>query len=98
MTLAYWLIGREILLDIQSGENRAEYGKKVLEVLSKKLTAKYEKGFSVSNLRNFRKFYQCYSDRFTIQYPAGTESTDKSNLLISYPVGTKSDDSARSGF
>ncbi|MBV5327153.1 MAG: DUF1016 domain-containing protein, partial [Chlorobium sp.] len=33
MVLAYWLIGREIVQELQGGEERAEYGKQVLEVL-----------------------------------------------------------------
>ena len=34
MVLAYWLIGREIVEEIQRGKGRAEYGKKVVETLS----------------------------------------------------------------
>jgi hypothetical protein len=41
MVTAYWLIGREIVEEIQGGEDRAEYGKKVVEELSEKLTKKY---------------------------------------------------------
>ena len=35
MVRAYWLIGREIVEEVQRGEGRAEYGKKALESLSK---------------------------------------------------------------
>ncbi|MBF0365337.1 MAG: DUF1016 family protein [Oligoflexia bacterium] len=63
MVIAYWLIGREIVQALQQGEERAEYGKKVIEELSTKLTKKYGKGFSTSNLWYFRQFYQVYSDR-----------------------------------
>ena len=38
MVLAYWLIGREIVQELQGGEERAEYGKKVVEDLSARLT------------------------------------------------------------
>ena len=34
MVLAYWLIGREIVQELQGGAERAEYGKKVVEDLS----------------------------------------------------------------
>ena len=34
MVVAYWLIGREIIQEIQGGEERAEYGKQVIEQLS----------------------------------------------------------------
>jgi len=60
MVVAYWLIGREIVEEVQSGSKRAEYGKQVLETLS-------------ANLQNFRKFYQAFHARLTIQYPSGTE-------------------------
>jgi hypothetical protein len=40
MVLAYWLIGREIVEAIQGGDQRAEYGKQVLENLSERLAAR----------------------------------------------------------
>ena len=43
---------------LQQGNQRAEYGKSVLQSLSKQLSAEYGKGFDTSNLRNMRKFYQ----------------------------------------
>jgi len=63
MVIAYWLIGREIVQEIQGGEGRAEYGKQVIEKLSAQLRAKYGRGFSITNLRYFRTFYTVYSDR-----------------------------------
>lgn len=74
MVLAYWLIGREIVEEIQSGRERAEYGDKVVEKLSARLTDRYGKGFSEPNLQWFRKFYLVYKERIAIPYPAGTES------------------------
>jgi hypothetical protein len=76
MVLAYWLIGREIVEELQRGEQRAGYGKQVLETLSGHLAQRYGHGFSVPNLQNFRKFYLVYSTRVIaaapIQYPTGT--------------------------
>ena len=63
MVLAYWLIGQEIVQELQVGDQRAAYGKRVLEELSKRLLKRYGKGFSVTNLRYFRLFYQTYADR-----------------------------------
>jgi len=40
MVLVYWLIGREIVQEVQGGEERAEYGKQVVENLSARLTEK----------------------------------------------------------
>ncbi len=50
MVLAYWEIGREIVEDEQQGEQRAEYGKALIENLAKELTARHGKGFTSSNL------------------------------------------------
>jgi hypothetical protein len=63
MVIAYWLIGREIVQEIQSDDKRATYGKKVLPELSKRLHKRYGKGFSVTNPRYFRLFYQTYAER-----------------------------------
>jgi hypothetical protein len=63
MVIAYWLIGREIVQELQVGDQRAAYGKRVLEELSERLLKRYGKGFSVTNLRYFRLFYQTYADR-----------------------------------
>ena len=63
MVLAYWHIGREIVQELQKGENRAEYGKQIIKELSAKLNKKYGKGFSSTNLWYFRQFYVVYSNR-----------------------------------
>jgi predicted nuclease of restriction endonuclease-like (RecB) superfamily len=60
MVQAYWQIGRLIVEDEQQGNQRAEYGKAVLQALSKQLSAEYGKGFNDRNLRNMRKFYQSF--------------------------------------
>lgn len=63
MVIAYWLVGREIVVALQGGEERAEYGERLLADLSEELTKRYIRGFSVTNLRYFRLFYQVFSDR-----------------------------------
>ena len=88
MVTAYWLIGREIVHEIQGGDDRAEYGKQVIEGLSWQLQNRFKKGFSNTNLHNFRKFYQIYQDRLPILYPPGTE-LDKPS--ISHTAGGKSE-------
>ena len=57
MVQAYWHVGRLIVEDEQGGQARAEYGKGVLEDLSRRLTSEFGKGFTAANLRNFRQFY-----------------------------------------
>ncbi|OGK05605.1 MAG: hypothetical protein A2W80_17805 [Candidatus Riflebacteria bacterium GWC2_50_8] len=95
MVTAYWLIGREIVETIQSGEQRADYGKQVLGQLSQNLTKRYNKGFSVPNLQNFRKFYLAFPDRI-IQYPSGTKSSEPYHVLtISHLSGGEFDASLK---
>lgn len=65
MVLAYWLIGREIVLELQGGEDRAEYGKEVIRGLSNRLTSRYGSGYSVSSLRDFRWFYTVFQKHHT---------------------------------
>jgi predicted nuclease of restriction endonuclease-like (RecB) superfamily len=63
MVIAYWLIGREIVEELQKGRDRAGYGKRLLANLSQALSEKFGGGFSVPNLKLFRQFYQTFSDR-----------------------------------
>lgn len=99
MVLAYWLVGREIVQELQGGEERAEYGKQVVADLSGRLTEKYGKGFSAPVLWSFRQFYQVYADRLQILFPPGRELVGESkffppgrefaDLGIQHPPGTK---------
>lgn len=59
-----WLLGERIALEELKGENRAEYGKKVIKNLSKQLTEIYGNGFTKTNLYNFYNFYKTYADIF----------------------------------
>jgi hypothetical protein len=61
MVYTYYEIGRMIIEDEQKGEERAEYGKKILNELSARLTAEFGKGFSKRNLEQMRKFFLTYS-------------------------------------
>ncbi|MFY1047990.1 PDDEXK nuclease domain-containing protein [Chryseobacterium sp. GP-SGM7] len=66
MVLTYFEIGRMIVEDEQKGENRAEYGKAVLQELSLHLTDRFGKGFSETNLKQMRQFFLSYSIRQTL--------------------------------
>lgn len=88
MVISYWLIGREIVEEIQQGEERAKYGKQLISDLSQRLNVKYGSGFSIANLRNFRQFYQIYSER-VIRYPTGSETDTESLVEIHYPSGSE---------
>jgi predicted nuclease of restriction endonuclease-like (RecB) superfamily len=56
----YWEIGRIIIEHEQKGNIKAEYGKKLLPEISKRLTRELGPGFSRSNLQNMRNFYLEY--------------------------------------
>jgi len=60
MVLAYWHIGREIVEEEQKGEKRAEYGKRLIEKLSVRLSGDFGKGFDERNLFYMRQFYLTY--------------------------------------
>jgi predicted nuclease of restriction endonuclease-like (RecB) superfamily len=63
MVLAYWHIGLEIVQELQRGEERAEYGERIIGDLAERLSQRYSKGFSSTNLKYFRTFYIVYADR-----------------------------------
>lgn len=60
MVYTYYEIGCRIYEEEQQGKERAEYGKYLLKELSDYLLKKFGKGFSVTNLKQMRKFYLIY--------------------------------------
>ena len=62
MVEVYWEIGRRIVEEEQNGKERAEYGKEILQNLSKELTEEFGKGYSYRTLREIRQFYLMFSD------------------------------------
>jgi len=74
MCVTYFEIGRMIVEEEQNGKARAEYGRGLLLELSTFLNGRFKKGFSETNLRNARKFYQVYAD--TIQQTISAELVD----------------------
>jgi predicted nuclease of restriction endonuclease-like (RecB) superfamily len=82
MVLAYWEIGRRIVEEEQKGRNRAEYGEKLIEDLSEKLSSEYGAGFSVANLKNFRQFYKAFpGDKKSYAPRSQSSKKDKKNNL-----------------
>ena len=65
MVEAYWNIGKKIY-EVCGENDRAAYGKQVLNDISNKLTAEFGKGFSVPNLRKMRQFYIMFQKRSTV--------------------------------
>jgi len=64
----YWQIGRHIVEFEQGGNEKSEYGRSVLDRLSKDLNLEYGKGFSRSNLTYMRKLFLFYPNRETLSH------------------------------
>lgn len=60
MVRAYWNIGKVIVEEEQKGKERADYGKYLITQLSKKLTRDFGKGFTETNIRYMRQFYNVF--------------------------------------
>jgi len=71
------LIGMRIVVEEQEGQERAEYGKETMKLLSKELTREFGRGDSLSNLKNMRKFFLEYSPDEKSQTLSGFFETDK---------------------
>ena len=84
-----WRIGQRIVEEEQNGASRAEYGKHVIEVASAALTKEFGKGFSETNIMNFKKFYLKFKE-LTIPQTVSEEFkkqkqqtlSDESSLLL----------------
>lgn len=57
-----WRIGKRIVEEEQNGAARAEYGKHIIEVASAALTEEFGKGFSETNIINFKKFFLLFKE------------------------------------
>lgn len=81
MVEAYWNIGKRIVLEEQNGNVRANYGEQILVQLSNALSGEFGKGFSYSNLRNFRQFYLTFPN-YEICYTLCSKLSWSHNRLI----------------
>jgi len=70
LVMLYWQIGRCISKDLPA-EDRAEYGAKVVELVSDKLTAEYGKGFRRSNVFHMIRFAEVFGDAKIVQTLSG---------------------------
>lgn len=61
MTLLYWRIGKRILTEVLQNE-RAEYGKEILQTVSAKLTQDFGSGFSQRNLSYMVTFAEVFPE------------------------------------
>jgi predicted nuclease of restriction endonuclease-like (RecB) superfamily len=63
MVRAYWLIGQAIVEHEQAGQDRADYGARLIESLAERLHAEKVKGFSKNNLWYMRQFYLSFPEK-----------------------------------
>ena len=66
MVEAYWNIGKSIV-EQQGGEEKAEYGVRLIAELSKQMTTDFGKGFTVANLKNMRQFYLTFPKSYALR-------------------------------
>ena len=90
MTASYWGIGRRIVEHEQGGAARAAYGEALLDRLSVDLTRRFERGFSVRNLRQMRAFYVAWPNRQTLSAESASPPTKS-------PAAMRQNPSAESG-
>jgi predicted nuclease of restriction endonuclease-like (RecB) superfamily len=90
MVHTYFEVGKMIVEDEQQGKSKADYGKHLLKDLSKRLTEKFEKGYSEQNLRNMRQFFLVYSTRvLPIRQRASSELQSSENQLNTKNIAAK---------
>jgi len=73
----YWNIGRIVTQDIQKNEKRAGYGEQLLGGLAKVLTQEYGQGYSISNLNDFRRFYEAFQILQTVSVKSLEKEIDQ---------------------
>ena len=86
MVHSYFKIGRMIVEEEQEGKDRAEYGKHLLNELSKVLTDEFGKGFSITNIQQMRSFYLTYQKQQTVSanYKSEIQQTASANFKLSW--------------
>lgn len=84
------LIGYRIAEEEMQGENRAEYGSRVIKRLSEELTSIYGKGFTKSSLYSCYSFYKAYPQIFQ----AASGKSDIRLLWSHYTVLLQVEDTA----
>ena len=84
-----YCLGKYMIEEEQHGEERAEYGAKVLDSLSDFLTKEYGRGYSRSNLAGMRKFYLTYRNRDSeiVQSGIGQLGLMQKNGIVQSTIG-----------
>ncbi|MBX3148723.1 DUF1016 family protein [Candidatus Obscuribacterales bacterium] len=90
LVVMYWRIGDRIRKEILS-EKRAEYGKQIIENLSRQLTLEYGRGFSRSNLADMVRFSETFPDENILQTLSGKLGWSHLRLIINVDDALKRD-------
>jgi len=64
--ITYYNVGK-LLIEAQGGEEKSEYGNKLIKEYSEKLTIELGKGYSKRNLYNMRLFYIKFCNQDIVQ-------------------------------
>ncbi|MEX8547831.1 MAG: YhcG family protein [Mucilaginibacter sp.] len=67
MVQSYWHIGKLIVEEEQNGKERAEYGKELIRNLSEKLSFDFGKGFTETNLKYMRQFFNLFGNSHALR-------------------------------
>ncbi|CAG0959594.1 Putative nuclease YhcG [Methanosarcinales archaeon] len=70
MVLLYWHIGERIRRDTL-GQERADYGKRIVQMLSERLTTEYGRGFTRTNLFNMIRFAEVFPEKEIVHALSG---------------------------
>ena len=94
MTATYWEVGRRIVEFEQGGQDRAEYGDRLLKRLSSDLSARFGKGYSERNLEQMRLFYLAWlpekiSQTLSAEFIAPAICQTASGKLLNLPALTR---------
>lgn len=78
--VANWLIGREIVEEVQRGGKRADYGARLIADLSTRMEKDFGRGYSVNNLEHFRDFYLTYPNLVESRIPHAVRGESHNQL------------------
>jgi predicted nuclease of restriction endonuclease-like (RecB) superfamily len=84
MVMTYWSVGDRIRREVL-GEERAEYGKRLIAQLSAELKVQYGSGFSRTNLFNMLRFAELFPNFEIVQTLSGQLSWSHVNQLLYVP-------------
>lgn len=82
-----WLLGKRLNETINSGQDRAEYGKTIVRTLSQQLVVRYGNAFGERNLYHYMSFHRLYNDLFTLPDPYSQDNLNAMRSNNLYVVG-----------